>query len=137
MSSAIEFDEDILSNSKVQLTELTVGGDYNTRIITFLARSGETSLEINEDGSESSNPIPKEKFEELIKFLFSQDCETLPDLTGNSFPDVSKFILMISIGEQSNMFEVEGVDFVMDPRYKEIVKEIIKKAEELKSDNQD
>jgi len=73
--------------------------------------------------------MPYKECEALWNYVMGKDAEYLEDAIGGSFPDSSSFTLKIRVGENTHTVRVEGVDSLLDSRYKDIVKEIIRVSE--------
>ena len=126
---ATELGTDYSSNSEMELIELTSGGDYRNKNINVTTLNGETLLTVTTDGEEVESLMPFYECEALWNYVIGEDAAYLQDVIGGALPDSSTFTLKIRVGSNSHIVKVEGVDSLIDSRYKEIVREIIRVAE--------
>ena len=126
---ATELGTDYSSNSEMELIELTSGGDYRNKSINVATVNGETLLTVTTDGEGVESIMPFYECEALWNYVIGEDAAYLQDIIGGALPDSSTFTLKIRVGSDSHTVKVEGVDSLIDSRYKDIVKEIIRVAE--------
>ncbi len=126
---ATELGSDYSSNSEMELIELASGGDYQNKSITVTTLNGETLLTVITDGEKVESEMPFYECEALWSFVIAEDAAYLEDVIGGAFPDSSTFTLKVRVGSNSHVVKVEGVDSLIDSRYKDIVREIIRVAE--------
>jgi len=126
---ATELGDDFSSNSEIELNELAEGGDYRNKSIKISTLNEETTLTVITDSNKVESEMPYKECEALWNYVMGKDAEYLEDAIGGSFPDSSSFTLKIRVGENTHTVRVEGVDSLLDSRYKDIVKEIIRVSE--------
>jgi hypothetical protein len=126
---ATELGTDYSSNSEMELIELASGGDYQNKSITVATLNGETLLTVVTDGEKVESEMPFYECEALWNYVIAEDAAYLEDVIGGTLPDSSTFTLKIRVESNSHTIKVEGVDSLIDSRYKDIVKEIIRVAE--------
>jgi len=126
---ATELGDDFSSNSEIELNEVIGGGDYRNKSIKITTLNEETTLTVITDSNKVESEMPYKECEALWNYLIEKDAEYLEDVTGGSLPDSSTFTLKIRVGSNSHTIKVEGVDSLLDSRYRDIVKEIIRVSE--------
>lgn len=126
---ATELGTDYSSNSEMELIELASGGDYRNKSITVATLNGETLLTVVTDGEKVESEMSFYECEALWNYVIAEDAAYLEDVIGGAWPDASTFTLKIRVGSNSHTIKVEGVDSLIDSRYKDIVREIIRVAE--------
>ena len=126
---ATELGTDYSYNSEMELNEVASGGDYQNKSINVATLNGETLLTVTTDGEEVESVMPFYECEALWNYVIGEDAAYLEDVIGGALPDSSSFTLMIRVGSNSHTVKVEGVDSLIDSRYRDIVREIIRVAE--------
>ena len=126
---ATELGIDYSSNSEVVLNEFASGGDYRNKSITVATLNGATVLTVITDGEKVESKMPFYECEALWNYVIDEDAAYLEDVIGGALPDSSTFTLKIRVGSKSHTIKVEGVDSLIDSRYRDIVREIIRVSE--------
>lgn len=128
-AGAADLSGDLSVDSKIELVEQTSEGPERVISIAVSTRLGESTVVIDKDGEKSQLSMPEEECFGLWQYLLERDIGNMVDApTEDPIPDQSVFIYTFTNGSESNTFTAYGVDFLEDPRYREIAHAIIEAA---------
>ena len=120
----------VAADSELELLERAEGGSYQRYSIWLGVVDGVAMLSADKDGEVTKVEVPLDEALALWRELLSEDVETLADASPEQVvPDQSRFTLRFKVGDARGGFTVYGVDSLMDGRYRQVVRAILKLAD--------
>ena len=130
VASAAVLEADIAANSELELLERAESGSYQRYSIKLTVADGEPTLSADKDGVVTKVHVPLDETLALWRELLSEGLETLTDASPEqAAPDQSRFTVKFRVKEARGGFSVYAVDSLMDGRYRQIVRAILKFAD--------
>lgn len=123
-------ENDILSDSEIELVEQAGYGAYQQYRIIVTTRDGRTLLTTDQDGVKAEFEVSSNECLALWRTALTNGLETLVAASPTvALPDQSSFTIRYRVWQTARQFSVDGVDTLADDRYRTIVRAILALAD--------
>lgn len=128
--AAADLQGELSADSKIELGEIAGGGAYQRRTITMSSLQGAITLSVKKDADTKQFTMAQADYYDLWQYLLAEGIDHMGNAVPEegTLPDLSTFILECRAGTSSYGFTAEGVDFLSDTRYRDIIRKIIEVA---------
>ena len=117
--------DEIAFDSELSFLEWNQFGSYRHYSIVLTIQEGAATLSIDKDGKKLNFDVPLDECQALWRGLLDSGVETLTESPHETVPDQSHFLIRYRIVDQRGGFLAHSVDEQLDPRYRDIVTEIL------------
>lgn len=123
---------DVAADSQLELLERADSGAYQRYSVKLTLADGVATLAADKDGEKVQAQVPVDDALALWRELLGADLETLRDASPEqAVPDQSRFNVTFRVKDAQGGFSAYGVDSLTDGRYRQIVRAILKLADQV------